>query len=101
MSFNDPSFLVSKRPTDREREAEGQAWEADAAFVRRCYKRATWLIVLTMIFVAAPTSLEKWNWHVVIAAASLMSQLGACILWQRTITNGLLRFVFAWGILPA
>jgi len=54
-----------------------------------------------MIFVAAPTSLEKWNWHVVIAAASLMSQLGACILWQRTITNGLLRFVFAWGILPA
>lgn len=100
MSFNDPGFLFSNRPTDREREAERQAWEAEHEFVCSCYKRATLLVVLTMVFVAAPTGLEKWHWHVVISAAWIISLLGILMLWKRAFTNGLICLVFAWGILP-
>jgi hypothetical protein len=101
MSFNDPGFLFSSRPTDREREAERQAWEAEREYVRRCYKRATWLVVLTMIFIASPTGLDQWHWHVVITAACLISLLGILMLWKRALTNGLICLIFAWGILPA
>jgi len=101
MSFNDPSFLFSNRPTDREREADRQAWESEREFVRRCYTRATWLVVLTMVFVAAPTGFEKWHWHVVGGVACIVTLLGILMLWKRVFANGLICLVFAWGILPA
>jgi hypothetical protein len=101
MSFNDPGFLFSNRPTDREREAERQVWEEERQFVGRCYKRATWLVVLAMVFVAAPTGLEKWHWHVVGGVAFFVTLLGILMLWRRAFANGLICFVFAWGILPS
>ena len=101
MSFNDPSFLFSNRPTDSERETERQAWEAEREFVRLCYKRATWLVVLTMVFVTLPTGFEKWHWYVVGGAACLVTLLGVLMLWKRAFVNGLMCLIFAWGILPA
>lgn len=100
MSFNDPGFLFSNRQTDREREAERKAWEAEREFVRRCYKRATWLVILTLFFIAAPTGLEKWHWHAVCSVALLVTFLGVLMLRKRAVANGLICLVFAWGILP-
>lgn len=100
MSFNDPGFLFSNRPTERERDAEKAAREWQRESVRSCYKWATRLVVLTMLFVALPTGLERWHWQVVIGAACMISLLGAVMLWKRALSNGLICLVFAWGILP-
>ncbi len=100
MSFNDPGFLFSNRPTERERDAEKAAWERQRESVRSCYKWATRLVVLTMLFVALPTGLERWHWQVVIGAACVITILGAVMLWKRALSNGLICLVFAWGILP-
>jgi len=100
MSFNDPGFLFSNRPTERERDAEKAARERQRESVRSCYKWATRLAVLTMLFVALPTGLERWHWQVVIGAACMISLLGAVMLWKRALSNGLICLVFAWGILP-
>lgn len=100
MSFNDPGFLFSNRPTDRERDAEKAAWERRREIARSCYKWATWLVVLTMVFVALPTGLEKWHWQVVYGAASVITILGVVMMVKGAVKNGLISFVFAAVILP-
>ena len=100
MSFNDPGFLFSNRPTDRERAAELAYWERRQQIAQSCYKRATWLVVLTMLFVALPTGLEKWHWHVVFGAAAVITILGVVMMVKGAVKNGLISFVFAAVILP-
>lgn len=100
MSFNDPGFLFSNRPTDRERDAEKAAWERRREIARSCYQRATWLVVLTMVFVALPLGLEKWHWHVVFGAAVVITILGVVMMVKGAVKNGLISFVFAAVILP-
>lgn len=100
MSFNDPGFLFSNRPTDRERDAERAVWERRRMVAQSCYRQATWLVVLTMAFVALPTGLEKWRWQVVGGAAVVITILGVIMMVKGAVKNGLLGLLFAWGILP-
>lgn len=100
MSFSDPGFLFSNRPTDRERDAERAAWERRREIAQSCYKWATFLVVAVMIFVAAPLGLAKWHWHAVLGAAGVITILAVVMMVKGAVKNGLISLLFAWGILP-
>jgi hypothetical protein len=100
MSFNDPGFLFNNRQTDNEREAERREWEHRKEVAKRCYSRATWLVLLTMVFVAAPTGLEKWHWHVVIAVGGLIAILALIMIMKGAVKNAMISLLFASIILP-
>ena len=100
MSFNDPGFLFNNRATDNEPEAERLDWEHRKTLSQRYYARATWLVVLTMLFVAVPTGLEKWHWHVVIGAGVLIGVLALMMMFKGARQKALISFLFAAVILP-
>ena len=100
MSFNDPGFLFNNRATDNEREAERLEWEHRKALSQRYYSRATWLVVLTMLFVAVPTGLEQWHWHVVIGAGVLIGVLALMMMFKGARQKALISLLFAAVILP-
>jgi hypothetical protein len=100
MSFNDPGFLFNNRQTDNEREAERREWERRQDVARRSYVKANWLVVLTMVFIAAPTGLEKWHWHVVIGAGGLIAILALIMMMKGAVKNALISMLFASIILP-
>jgi len=101
MSFNDPGFLFSNRPTDNEREAERRAQEYLRQQVQRYYRLATWMVVLTLNFIALPTGLEKWHWQVVIGAGSIILVLAVLMAMKGAVKNALISLLFAAVILPA
>lgn len=100
MSYNDPGFLFNNRQTDNEREAERREWEYRREVAGRCYNRATLLVVLTMIFVAAPTGFEKWHWHVVTAVGAVVAILAVIMMMKGAVKNALISLLFAAIILP-
>ena len=100
MSFNDPGFLFNNRTTDNEREAERLEWENRKTLSQRYYARATWLVVLTMLFVAVPTGLEQWHWHVVIGAGVLILVLALMMMLKGARQKALISLLFAAVILP-
>lgn len=72
-------------------------WES----AQRCYKIATFLVVVTMIIIALPQlGLAAWNWHIVGAVGGLVTILAVLMMVKGAVTNGLLSLVFAWGIVP-
>ena len=100
MSFNDPGFLSNNRATDNEREAERLEWEQRRATAKSCYNSATWLVVLTMVFVAVPTGLEKWHWQVVIGVGGVIAILAVVMMLKGAMKNALISLLFAGVILP-
>ncbi len=100
MSYNDPGFLFNNRQTDNEREAERREWEHRQEVAKRSYNRATLLVVLTMVFVAAPTGLEKWHWHVVIGVGAVVAILAIVMMTKGAVKNALISLLFAGIILP-
>lgn len=101
MSFSDPGFLFSNRPTDSEREAERRAQEYLRQQVQRYYRLATWIVVLTMIFIVLPTGLDKWHWQVVMAAGGAILILAVMMIIKGAVKNALISVLFAAVILPA
>ncbi len=100
MSFSDPGFLFSSRLTDNEREAERRAWEQRREEALRAYRRASWLVAVTMLFIALPTGLEKWHWHAVGVAGICILALAVVMFLRGAVKNGLLALLFAAVILP-
>lgn len=100
MSFSDPSFLISSRPTDQERQAAKQAEEKRRQSSARAYRQASWVISLTMIYLALPLELDAWHWHVVIGAGSLLMLLGMVMAVNGDRNHALLSLLFALLILP-
>jgi hypothetical protein len=100
MSFSDPSFLISHRPTDQERHAAKMAAQERWESAQRAYQRASWLTALTMIYIALPLGLEKWHWHVVGGAGLLLVILGSAMAVKGAGKNALLSLLFAAVILP-
>lgn len=72
MSFSDPGFLFNNRTTDQEREAERRQQEGLRARVQGYYRAATWLVVLTLIYVPLPLGHEVWHWQVVGAVGAVI-----------------------------
>ena len=101
MSFSDPGFLFSNRPTDNEREAERRAQEYLRQQVLRYYRRATWIVVLTLIFIALPTGLERWHWQVALGAGGSILGLAVLMAVKGAVKNALISLLFAAVILPA
>lgn len=100
MSFSDPGFLFSNRPTDNEREAERRLLARLAEQVQRYYRIATWIVVLTMIFIALPSGLEKWHWQVVLGAGALIFVLAVIMGVKGAVKNAVISVCFAFVILP-
>lgn len=100
MSYNDPGFLFNNRTTANEREAEKLEWEYRREVARGHYRRANWLVVLAMIFVAAPTGLQQWNWHVVIGAGVVIAILAILMMIKGAVQNAVISLLFACVILP-
>ncbi|MBV6501464.1 MAG: hypothetical protein CJBNEKGG_03976 [Prosthecobacter sp.] len=100
MSFSDPGFLFSSRPTDNERLAA--RLEAERRVEAACagYRRATWVVVLTMIYLALPTGLDAWHWHVVAGAGVLVLTFGIVMALNGAVKNALISLLFAAVILP-
>ncbi len=101
MSFSDPSFLISSRPTDQERQATKLAEEKRRESAARAYRQASWVISLTMIYLALPLGLSAWHWHVVACAGSLLVVLGAFMALRGAKGHALLSLLFASLILPS
>lgn len=101
MSFSDPGFLFSNRPTDSEREAERRAQEYLRQQVQRYYRLATWIVVLTMIFIVLPTGLDKWRWQVVMGTGGAILILAVMMIIKGAVKNALISVLFAAVILPA
>lgn len=100
MSFNDPSFLIAHRPSDHERQAAKRAEEDRREAAGHAYRRASWIIALAMIYLAIPSGLEKWHWHVVAGAGLLVVILGIVMAVKGAVKNALLSLLFAGVILP-
>lgn len=100
MSFNDPGYLFSNRPTENEREATRLAAEQRRESVKRNYHRANNLVVLTMLYIALPLGLQSWHWHVVIGAGCLLGLLAILMLMKGARSQALITLVFAAVILP-
>jgi hypothetical protein len=100
MSFNDPSFLLNNRRTANEREAEKLEWEYRQAQARSCYRWATTLVVLTLIYIALPLGLEQWHWHVVIGSGVLITILAIMMMVKGAMQNAIISLLFAAVILP-
>lgn len=100
MSFNDPGFLFNNRQTDNEREAERRELEYRKEVSTRSYNRATLLVVITMAFVAAPTGLERWHWHVTIVASLVIAMLAVSMVMKGALKSALISLLFAGLILP-
>ena len=100
MSFSDPGFLFSNRATDSERLAAQLEAERRDQVARAAYRRATWVVVLTMIYLALPIGLEVWHWHVVAGAGLLILLLGVVMAMNGAVKNALISLLFAAVILP-
>lgn len=100
MSFSDPSFLLSTRDGNRERQAAKMEAEERWESARRAYRRASWITALTMTYLAVPSGLEKWHWHVAGAAGLLIVILGVVMAVKGAVKNALLCLLFAAVILP-
>jgi hypothetical protein len=100
MSYNDPGFLFNNRRTENEREAERQEWQHHKAVAERHYKCATWLVILTMLYVALPTGWESLHWQVVICVGVLILILAVLMLLQGAKEKALVSLLFATLILP-
>ena len=100
MSYNDPGFLVNNRRTANEREADRLEWEYRREVARGHYRRATWLVVLAMIFIAVPTGLQQWNWHVVIGVGAIIAILAILMMIKGAVQNAFISLLFAGAILP-
>lgn len=100
MSFNDPGFLFSNRPTDNERLAAQLQAERRVEAARAGYRRATWVVVLAMIYLALPSGLEVWHWHVVAGAGLLVLVFGIVMAVNGALKNALISLLFAGLILP-
>ncbi len=100
MSFSDPSFLISSRPTDQERQAAKRAEEERREAAARAYRRASWVISLTMIYLALPLGFNAWHWHVVAGAGLLVVALGIFMAMKGARNHALLSLLFAAVILP-
>jgi hypothetical protein len=101
MSFSDPSFLISQRPTEREREAERAYWQQRDEIARGAYRWANVCVVLTLVFVALPLGLNAWHWPVVLGASVVISVLAVVMMVKGRVSLGLISLLFAWAILPA
>lgn len=101
MSFTDPGFLFNNRTTDQEREAERRRQEGLRARVQGCYRAATWLVVLTLLYVPLPLGLEVWHWQVVGAVAAVIFILAVRMALLGAVKLALLSVLFAAVILPA
>lgn len=100
MSFSDPGFLFSSRATDNERLAAQLEAERRRDAAQAAYRRATWVVVLTMIYLALPIGLEAWHWHVVAGAGFLVLLFGVLMVLNGAVKNGLISLLFAAVILP-
>jgi len=100
MSFSDPGFLFSNRPTDSERLAAQLEAERRVEAARAGYRRATWVVVLSMIYLALPIGLDAWRWHVVAGAGLLVILFGIVMAVNGALKNALISLLFAAVILP-
>jgi hypothetical protein len=100
MSFSDPGFLFSSRATDSERLAAQMEAERRMEAARAAYRRATWVVVLAMIYLALPSGLEVWHWHVVAGAGLLVLVFGIVMAMNGAVKNALISLLFAGLILP-
>jgi hypothetical protein len=100
MSFSDPGFLFSNRATDSERLAAQLEAERRSDAARAAYRRATWVVVLTMIYLPLPMGLEAWHWHVVAGAGLLVLLFGVVMALNGAVKNALVSLLFAAVILP-
>lgn len=100
MSFSDPGFLFSSRATDSERFAAQLEAERRMQAAQVAYRRATWVVVLAMIYLAIPAGLEAWHWHVVAGAGLLVLLFGVVMALNGAVKNALVSLLFAAVILP-
>lgn len=100
MSF-DPSFLSNTRDLRREREDEkAEAW-LRARVVSRCYRWATFLLVVSMAAIGIPwLGLSALSWGIVAVVGAGMVILAGVMFYQRGYSSGIITLICALGVLP-